>query len=111
MTKRPHVILEALQVKKDPTGTGRGIMDLCWALAERDRNLDFTVLTTSGELFRELEDRPGWRIRECPQARGGAVQKALFTQFRLPELVREINIVSLIPLYMMLKYPARGFSY
>jgi alpha-1,3-rhamnosyl/mannosyltransferase len=90
MTKRPHVILEALQVKKDPTGTGRGIMDLCWALAERDRNLDFTVLTTSGELFRELEDRPGWRIRECPQARGGAVQKALFTQFRLPGLVRRI---------------------
>jgi glycosyltransferase involved in cell wall biosynthesis len=90
MTKRPHVVLEALQVKKDPAGTGRGIMDLCWALAEKDRNLDFTVLTTAGEIFRDLENRPGWRVRECPQARGGAIQKAMFIQFRLPGLVRRI---------------------
>ena len=63
MNRRPHVILEALQVRKNPTGTGRGIMDLCWALAEQDRGLDFTVLTTEPAVFHELEGRPGWRVR------------------------------------------------
>lgn len=91
MTGRPHVILEALQVKKDPAGTGRGIMDLCLALATRDRGLDFTVLTTSGKLFAELENQAGWRVRECPSARGGVVRKAVFTQFRLPGLVRGLG--------------------
>ncbi len=91
MTHRPHVILESLQVRKNPTGTGRVIMDLCWALAERDRGLDFTVLTTERGLFQELEDRPGWRVRECPQAGGGSLRKAVFTQFRLPGLVRSLE--------------------
>ena len=91
MTRRPHVILEALQVRKNPTGTGRGIMDLCWTLAEQDRGLDFTVLTTEREVFHELEGKPRWRVRECPQARGGALRKAIFTQFRLPGLVRRLE--------------------
>ncbi|MCK9997275.1 MAG: glycosyltransferase family 4 protein [Candidatus Krumholzibacteria bacterium] len=91
MTHRPHVILESLQVRGNPTGTGRGIMDLCSALAERDRGLDFTVLTTERGVFHELEDRPGWRVRECPQARGGSLRKALYTQFRLPGLVRSLD--------------------
>ena len=51
MNRRHHVILEALQVRENPTGTGRGILDLCAALAEKERNLDFTVLTTSGCLL------------------------------------------------------------
>lgn len=91
MSKRHHVILEALQVKKDPTGTGRGILDLCEALAAKDRDLNFTVLTTSGWLFKELSERPGWRIKGCPQAKGGVLRKALFTQFRLPSLVRQLG--------------------
>ena len=91
MTGPPHVILEALQVRKNPTGTGRGIMDLCWALAEQDRGLDFTVLTTERDMFHELEGRPRWRVRECSLARGGALRKAVFTQFRLPGLVRRLQ--------------------
>ena len=91
MTRRPRVIIEALQVRRNPTGTGRGIMDLCWALAEKDRGLDFTVLATEPGVFRELEDRPGWLVRECRQAKGGALRKALFTQFRLPRLVRRLE--------------------
>jgi len=91
MTRRPRVIIEALQVRKNPTGTGRGIMDLCWALAENDRGLDFTVLTTEPGVFRELEDRPGWLVKECPQAKGGALRKAMFTQIRLPGLVRRLE--------------------
>jgi glycosyltransferase involved in cell wall biosynthesis len=91
MTRRPHVILECLQVRENPAGTGRGIMDLCWALAERDRGLDFTVLTTDRGVFSELDGRPGWRVRECPQARGGSLKKAMFTQFRLPGLVRDLK--------------------
>jgi len=91
MTRRPHVVLECLQVRENPAGTARGIMDLCWALAERDRGLDFTVLTTDRGVFAELEDRHGWRVRECPQARGGSLKKAMFTQFRLPGLVRDLK--------------------
>ncbi len=91
MTRRPHVILEALQVRKNPTGTGRGIMDLCGTLAEKDRGLDFTVLTTEREVFQELVGRPNWRVRECQQARGGVLRKAAFTQFRLPGLVRRLK--------------------
>ena len=91
MTRRPHVILECLQVRKNPAGTARGIMDLCWALAERDRGLDFTVLTTDRGVFAELEDRHGWGVRECPQAWGGSLKKAMFTQFRLPGLVRDLK--------------------
>lgn len=91
MTRRPHVILESLQVRKNPTGTGRGIMDLCWALAGKDRGLDFTVLTTEPGVFAELEAIPGWQVRDCPQARGGSLRKAVFTQVRLPGLVRNLG--------------------
>jgi len=91
MTQRSHVILEALQVRKNPTGTGRGILDLCWALAERDRGLKFTVLAAEGKLFRELEGRPHWRVQECPQAQGGVLRKALYTQFRIPGLVARLG--------------------
>ncbi len=66
-------------------------MDLCWALAEQDRGMDFTVLATERGMFTELEDRPGWRVRNCPQARGGSLRKAVFTQTRLPGLVRSLK--------------------
>jgi len=66
-------------------------MDLCWALAEHDRGLDFTVLTTEPAVFHELEGRSGWRVRECRQARGGVLRKAVFTQLGLPGLVRRLE--------------------
>ena len=66
-------------------------MDLCSALAERDRNLDFTVLATTREMFKELDGCPNWRIVDCPQARGGSLRKALFTQFQLPGLVKKLG--------------------
>ncbi|MEN8005622.1 MAG: glycosyltransferase family 1 protein [Candidatus Krumholzibacteriota bacterium] len=91
MNRRPRVILEALQVRPNPTGTGRGILDLCAALAEQDRGLDFSVLTTRRELFHDLDGRPGWRVVECPRARGGAFRKAVFTQFMLPGLVKRLG--------------------
>jgi|GEM_PF-285690 len=91
MADRPHVVLEALQVRENPAGTGRGIIDLCVALAARDRGLDFTVLTTTAGLFRELEGKTGWAVREIPTARRGALRKALYTQFGLPNLLRELG--------------------
>ena len=91
MTARPHVILEALQVRENPTGTGRVILDLCLALAEKDRGMDFSVLTTQADLFAALEGRPCWRVQECPQARGGALRKALFMQLRMPGLVKRLS--------------------
>lgn len=91
MTARSHVVLEALQVRKNPTGTGRVILDLCLALAEQDRGMDFTVLSTEADLFGELIGRPGWRVVECPQASGGSLRKALFTQFQLPGLVKRLK--------------------
>ncbi len=91
MTSRPQIILEALQVRSNPTGTGRGILDLCAALADQDRGLDFSVLTTGRDMFKDLEGRANWRIIECPRARGGAFRKAWFTQFQLPGLVRRLG--------------------
>ena len=91
MIRRPHVVLEALQVRSHPTGTGRGILDLCAALADQDRGLDFSVLTTEREMFQELDGRGGWQVIECPQARGGVLRKALFTQFQLPGLVKKLG--------------------
>ena len=91
MIRRPHVILEALQVRSNPTGTGRGILDLCVSLADQDRGLDFSVLTTEREMFQELVGRSGWRIIDCPQAKGGAFRKAMFTQFQLPGLAKKLG--------------------
>ena len=91
MNRRPHVILEALQVRPNPAGTGRGIMDLCSALAEKDRGLDFSVLASSREMFHELDGCPNWRIVDCPDARGGSFRKAFFTQFQLPGLIKRLG--------------------
>lgn len=85
------MILEALQVKPQPAGTARGILDLFRALAARDRGLDFTVLATEPDLFAPLGGQPGWKIEPCPRARGGSLRKAMFMQFRLPGLVRKLG--------------------
>lgn len=91
MNDRPRIVLEALQVQPDPAGTGRGILDLCAALAEKERDLDFSVLTTAPELFAELENRPGWEVVDCPGAGGGNLRKALYTQLGLPGLLRRLK--------------------
>ena len=91
MSRRPRIILEALQVRHDPAGTGRGILDLCRALAARDRGLDFSVLVTEPEVFGDLGAHPGWDLVPCPGARGGAMRKALFTQMQIPGLVRRLG--------------------
>jgi alpha-1,3-rhamnosyl/mannosyltransferase len=91
MIRRPHIILEALQVRPPLTGTGRGILDLCWAMAEQDHGLDFSVLAAAPEMFAELVGRPGWRIVPCTGAGRSVLRKAVFTQFRLPGLVRGLG--------------------
>ncbi len=91
MIRRPHIILEALQVGPSPAGTGRGILDLCVALSEQDRGMDFSVLAADPEMFTELEGRPGWQVVACPRAGGGVFRKAVFTQFQLPRLVKRLG--------------------
>lgn len=91
MNRRPHVILEALQVRRRFAGTGRAIGDLFRALAVRDRGMKFTVLASDPEVFRDLDQWENWNIVECPGARGGNLKKVWFTQMRLPGLVRELE--------------------
>jgi glycosyltransferase involved in cell wall biosynthesis len=85
---RPLVVLDGLLVNRRPTGVGRSILELAGALSGIDRGLDFLVLATEPAMFGDLEGRPHWRIFECPEARGGTLRKALFTQLRVPEICR-----------------------
>lgn len=91
MTARPRVVLEALQVRKNPTGAGNAIGELTRALAAGERDLDFVVLAAHPEMFAELTGRPGWTVVDCPAARRGALRKAWFLERGVPGLVRELG--------------------
>jgi len=83
---RPLVVLDALLVSSHPTGVGRSILELIPALAEKDRGLDFLVLATEPAMFEMVAAHPGWRVLECPGARGGTLRKAIFTQWEIPKI-------------------------
>jgi alpha-1,3-rhamnosyl/mannosyltransferase len=91
MTRRPHIILEALQVGHQPAGTGRAISDLCLALAGRDRGLKFTILASQPEVFGDMGQQENWNVVACDGAKGGTLKKAWYTQVGLPGLVRELG--------------------
>ncbi len=88
---RPHVVLDALLVRPQPTGVGRAILELTAALANSDRGLAFTVLATHPELFAHLHGAPHWTVLSCAGARGGTLRKALYTQIALPRLLRRLR--------------------
>jgi glycosyltransferase involved in cell wall biosynthesis len=88
---RPLVVLDALLLRPQPTGVGRVIIELTRELAAEDRGLDFAVLCTHPDLLAPVADRPGWRLIPCPGARGGTLRKAVWTQARLPGLVRDLD--------------------
>lgn len=91
MTRRPRVVLEALQVRPRPTGPGRSILELVDALAAADRGCDFRVLCAHPELFAHVEGRPGWRLVACPGAAGGTLRRAWQLQRTVPALVRRLG--------------------
>lgn len=91
MSRRFHIVLDALLVRARPTGVGRSILELTTALAAADRGFDFTVLASVPEMFAGLADRPGWRVQACPGASGGTLAKAWYTQARLPAQVRALG--------------------
>ncbi len=70
MSKRPHVIIDALLVRKNPTGVGRSILELTEAMSKQDWGFDFTVLCSSPEMFNALDENPFWRLLEIPFTRG-----------------------------------------
>ncbi len=92
MVKRPLIALDALLVGPEPTGVGRSILELVRALSSRDRGLDFTLLVTDRTSFREFDQVAHWSLVDCPRARGGSFRKALFTQWKLPGLCRELKV-------------------
>ena len=47
MSRRPHVLIEAIAVREAPTGVARGALELLRALAAEDRGCDFTVAATA----------------------------------------------------------------
>lgn len=89
--RRPLVVLDALLLRPQPTGVGRAILELTTALADEDRGLDFAVLATHPSLLAGIADRQGWRVVGCPDAAGGILRKAAFTQLRLPGLLRRLG--------------------
>jgi len=90
-SSRPQIILDALLVNEKPTGVGRSILELTKALSCRQWGYDFTLLVTAPQLFHWLEDCPEWSVRNCPGARGGTLRKALFTQWNIPRICKELN--------------------
>jgi glycosyltransferase involved in cell wall biosynthesis len=88
---RPVVVLDALLLRPRPTGVGRAILELTTALAAEDRGCEFRVLATHPELLEAVAGRPGWQVIGCPAAAGGTLRKALFTQARLPGLLRQMG--------------------
>ncbi len=85
------IVLDALVLRPRISGVGRSVLELVEAMAKEDRGLDFVVLTTNPELFPFLDGVDRWRVLECPGARGNLLRKALFTQFQLPRLCRQLG--------------------
>jgi glycosyltransferase involved in cell wall biosynthesis len=88
---RPHVVIDALLLRPRPTGVGRAILEWTAALAAEDRGLEFTVLCTHPDMLASLDGKPHWRLRHCPGAAGGTLRKAIWTQWRLPGVLRDLG--------------------
>jgi glycosyltransferase involved in cell wall biosynthesis len=88
MNNRPHVFLDALLVREKPTGVARSILELTEAMSKQDWGLDFTVLSTTPEMFGVLDGKPHWRVLEVPESRGGNLKKSFYTQFKLSKLLK-----------------------
>lgn len=91
MTSRGPVVLDALVLRAHPTGVGRSVLELIRAMAATDRGLDFVVLTTAPRMFDFLSGSRRWQVRECPGARGSLLQKALYTQWQVPRICRQLG--------------------
>jgi glycosyltransferase involved in cell wall biosynthesis len=91
MPERPRIVWDALLVRPEPTGVGRSILELAHAMSHQDRGCDFAVLATHPEMFAFLNGRPHWQVWPCPQAEGGVVRKALYTQLGLPKLIEHLQ--------------------
>lgn len=91
MNNIPHVVLDALLVNRQPTGVGRSILELVRALAAEPRGMRFSLLATEPDMFSWLADNTDWCVVPCPEAAGGTLRKALFTQWRLPGLVKRLG--------------------
>jgi len=91
MAELPLIVLDALLVQPQPTGVGRSILELIRALSKEDRHLRFAVLATTPEMFDFLPVGPNWQIVNCPGAVGNTFKKAMFTQFRIPVLLRRLG--------------------
>ncbi len=48
MTRRPHIVLDALQVTPQPAGVGQAILEYLAAMSATDHQLRFTVLASRG---------------------------------------------------------------
>ena len=91
MSRRPLVLLEALQVRPEAMGVAVSIRELFTALAAKDRGLDFAVLAAHPDSFDYLNGCPGWSVIPCPGAATGLLGKAWFLQKEVPRLVRDLG--------------------
>lgn len=91
MTGRPHIVVDALQVTRQPSGLGRAILEYLTALADSGHEFRFTVLASQPEGFEFLGGRQDWQVHLCPAAEGSVVRKAAFTQWGLPRLLNRLG--------------------
>ena len=89
MSKRPHIVLDALLVREKPTGVARSILELTAAMSQNDWGMDFSVLATCPDMFSFLENKAHWRVLDVPASRGGNLKKSLYTQFGLSRLLKK----------------------
>lgn len=91
MSRRPHVVIDALQVHERPTGVALASLEYLAELAKKDRGFRFTVLVSQPDLFEFLIGVDAWRVVPCVEAGGGVLRKAIFTQWGLPRLLAQLE--------------------
>ncbi len=91
MSRRPHIVLDALQVTPRPAGVGQAILEYLKAMSVEDRGLRFTILATHPAVFDFLQEGEHWSVHRCPTAEGSVMRKAVFTQWGLPRLLVKLK--------------------
>jgi len=91
MKSRPHVVINALQVGGPQTGVALASLEYLAELSQEDRGYRFTVLVGDPSAFVFLAKTKNWQVKVCPQASRGVFKKALFTQWHLPRLLRQLK--------------------
>jgi len=91
LSKRSHIVIDALQVHQHPTGVALASLEYLAELAKQDRGFQFTVLASQRESFEFLANADSWQVVNCCEGGANVVRKGLFTQWGLPRLLGKLK--------------------